>query len=882
MRYVVLALLLLIAARSALAQCPNGSMPNPDGSCGRRPPPPAATAIAVLDFQNLSPRDTLAAAQAAEFIDALTERLQLVERLQVASRSAVRALGSRAATMRPAALGLALHVQYLVTGTVRRVPGRIRITAELVRASTGRAVWSQQLERSDVDLPTEFAIELASAVLGTLRPREQAALAPPSDSIAFVANTMAALPFSFPAGDTALQRVADRVTDVVTQRLQDGNLPSAADPAEVRAAWQRFGGADTLMDAVAQAYRVGRFTRAPYVLRGEVRREGARVRLGASLYGAQTRRRLAQRAVVTTPDSAEAAATVLLLQTWLTMNVDFAEHQIEWLARRNPDAVRLWLGPPAGTVTGGRGWYRGLLDRDSLLLYPVIFARNTVGFSPYYPPVPWFDTLAALAFQRRETLPRADRLLVEGIFGPWFGWADDAEARIELWQRIAEEVPYFFKPWEHLASQLTFNGPLTSIPGWRVRAQSAIASALRAHDSCATAVDLAFWFALFQRDTAQAARFLEIATRRQYRGWAVGSIANFEDMPHALAAARGDLGDTLYWIQGVMGQGRIFLGPGRTMMALARAVPAAVPTADALMLAWERDSELARRAGWAHWWVGTYWRDRGDRERWLRHMSLSQAGNMQTARLDEIFDDATRMRDVVHQQWPEDASTQRVIARLTRIARGDSVPSPGPGVVGIAHCWLAQWQLSHGDTSGAAAAIAHLRALDARDRAGLQDVPPNVHRWDVCPAILEAQLARVTGREQLAKARALDALLRPMPLARRGTGELDGSATNDGTRNGHLENLVAARLLAAAGDTAGALVAVRRRPRDLSLYDNLDNIIDFLREEGRFAAAMADTLGALAAYDHYLGLRPERPDYGPWAAEWEAVRAEVAALRRRP
>lgn len=80
---------------------------------------------------------------------------------------------------------------------------------------------------------------------------------------------------------------------------------------------------------------------------------------------------------------------------------------------------------------------------------------------------------------------------------------------------------------------------------------------------------------------------------------------------------------------------------------------------------------------------------------------------------------------------------------------------------------------------------------------------------------------------------------------------------------------------------AAALVAVRRQPRDFGYIDNFSNLIDYLREEGRYAAAMGDTYGALVAYDHYLGLRRERPTYEPWGLEWDAVKAEVAALRRR-
>ena len=46
----------------------------------------------------------------------------------------------------------------------------------------------------------------------------------------------------------------------------------------------------------------------------------------------------------------------------------------------------------------------------------------------------------------------------------------------------------------------------------------------------------------------------------------------------------------------------------------------------------------------------------------------------------------------------------------------------------------------------------------------------------------------------------------------------------------------------------------------------------------RLILDLQDTLTAVRAYEHYLGLRPERPSHPPWAAEWDSVRAELAAL----
>jgi hypothetical protein len=53
-----------------------------------------------------------------------------------------------------------------------------------------------------------------------------------------------------------------------------------------------------------------------------------------------------------------------------------------------------------------------------------------------------------------------------------------------------------------------------------------------------------------------------------------------------------------------------------------------------------------------------------------------------------------------------------------------------------------------------------------------------------------------------------------------------------------------------------------------------------LRLEGRLAAAMLDTTGAIAAYENYLALRARRPAHPPWGAEWDSVQAELARLKK--
>ena len=130
---------------TARAQCPDGTPP-PCGPAARAP----ARSVAVLDFLNES-RDSTDAYLADGITDEITARLGQIARLVVTSRTAVRRLPG-AASMTPQALGRRLNVAFLVSGGVRRGPGRVRLSVVLLRASSGVTVWSSEYERADGEL----------------------------------------------------------------------------------------------------------------------------------------------------------------------------------------------------------------------------------------------------------------------------------------------------------------------------------------------------------------------------------------------------------------------------------------------------------------------------------------------------------------------------------------------------------------------------------------------------------------------------------------------------------------------------------------------------------------------------------------------------------
>ncbi len=140
----------------------------------RSPTLPPAPAIAVLPFVNLTPEH-----ENEYFSDGMTEELTnalaRVPGLRVASRiSAQRFKGNQGD---PRDIAEQLGVRALVSGTVRKVGTRIRITAQLVSGADGCQLWTETYDRTldDVFVLQE---ELSRAILASLPLTRGSGLAP--------------------------------------------------------------------------------------------------------------------------------------------------------------------------------------------------------------------------------------------------------------------------------------------------------------------------------------------------------------------------------------------------------------------------------------------------------------------------------------------------------------------------------------------------------------------------------------------------------------------------------------------------------------------------------------------------------------------------------
>ena len=123
--------------------------------------------IAVLPLQNLS-GDSAQDYFADGMTEALTTDLARIERLQVISRTST--MQYKAAKKPLPAIARELGADAIVEGSVERSGDHVRITAQLVRATTDRHLWAETYERDLKDILT-LQDEIASAIAREIEAR---------------------------------------------------------------------------------------------------------------------------------------------------------------------------------------------------------------------------------------------------------------------------------------------------------------------------------------------------------------------------------------------------------------------------------------------------------------------------------------------------------------------------------------------------------------------------------------------------------------------------------------------------------------------------------------------------------------------------------------
>jgi len=130
--------------------------------------PPSANSVAVLPFVNMSDD-----ADNEYFSDGLTETLlhmlAQIPDLKVAARTSSFAFKGRNESVQK--IARALEVDHVLEGSVQRAGDRVRVTAQLIRASDGFHVWSEVYDRTLDDIfaiQDEIAGKVGSALSASL------------------------------------------------------------------------------------------------------------------------------------------------------------------------------------------------------------------------------------------------------------------------------------------------------------------------------------------------------------------------------------------------------------------------------------------------------------------------------------------------------------------------------------------------------------------------------------------------------------------------------------------------------------------------------------------------------------------------------------------
>jgi adenylate cyclase len=138
------------------------------------PPLPEEPSIAVLPFANMSGDP-----EQEYFSDGLTEEiitgLSKIDKMFVIARNST--FSYKGKSVRAQQVGEELGVRYLLEGSVRKAGDRVRITAQLIDAFTGRHLWAERYDRDLKDifaLQDEITMRILTALRVTLTEGEQA------------------------------------------------------------------------------------------------------------------------------------------------------------------------------------------------------------------------------------------------------------------------------------------------------------------------------------------------------------------------------------------------------------------------------------------------------------------------------------------------------------------------------------------------------------------------------------------------------------------------------------------------------------------------------------------------------------------------------------
>jgi DNA-binding SARP family transcriptional activator len=419
-----------------------------------------------------------------------------------------------------------------------------------------------------------------------------------------------------------------------------------------------------------------------------------------------------------------------------------------------------------------------------------------------------------------------DRLFAVAFFGsdPALGPAQPAPVHLARWEDLVEKYPTWPEAWYQLGDRYYHYGGLSGLADATGRARHAFRTAL-AEDSLFAAplhhlVEI--YAALGQRAELRVAgdRYFAatpgVSPERSAIGW-------------EMATALGDA----------------------NLLARIRANFDSIPREDLTRIAWVSDlngwpSADAARA------VALLDRKAGTASEHEKAATTAFALHLNRGQVKDAHADAAALGA----QYPDrpiaalwdfylasfgdgdSAAAADAARRLTNFARA---PSSGDHVRrdqhNLAVCMLGYWRATVGDLAGTASAVARLSVAVQREDNNFAK-----RNATVCRAMLSATIASAARGANVARAKSEVAALDTLLLRDRVPPHviLEAGA------------IVAARLHAALGDTALALIATRRREH---LTGDPLFLVTQLRSEAMYAKATGDSAGAARATAHLQALR---------------------------
>ena len=490
------------------------------------------------------------------------------------------------------------------------------------------------------------------------------------------------------------------------------------------------------------------------------------------------------------------------------------------LTHYRPEAIQAYLaGNAAPAFAEQKPFYRAALALDSNLVDAAVMLY-AVGENVR-------DTAELrYAWEHQDKLTERNRAYLQVLAAGRHGRIRTEAAKIAGYEALTRRWPEWRGPWGELGDQLTNYGALAGVPDWRRRAREAF-------DRMDRRWGWVFW------------HLTELAFMDDDAAWARAALDSFASK--AGVRGIGRYVPSYRW--------RLAMLTGDTAEA-ARVLPRLPDSSAVVQFALtdgrggaQADGLAARTAPVAAFWAWARGREQAWRE--ARRRYGSPAGGISEATAPVFW--------ALLLGPSADTMAVEPVRRLERMADAHRTPRASADDQALARCWIAMWRLRHDDTTGARATEHYLESDGDRR-----------YRFAGWSRLIDVLVTEAQGGDVRAALLRMDSVVRELPLP---TGYLQWDPLP-----AEVQNLMLARMLRRYGEPQRAVAAARRR-----VYRAVTNypaaLPEYLREEGRLAAQVGDTAGAIRAYRHYLALR-ENPD-PPWRAPWDSVRVELAALLRR-